>query len=395
MFGFLTKPSPAKFAKLVLHGIKAAGGPEFDYDPVEFEIRRGKTRGFLGNTYAAYCSARGAHRAAILQNFVAAFSQARGAADLSYDEASSKLVTVVRERALFSLSALKWQVDRIDQTPKEVTEPMSRWFVKTLVIDAPGFMALVNEEQVANWKLPEPELFATGQQHLCAMTAPKFTGSNGVFRGQWNDDYDSSRVLVPGLFAGLAIAGDPVIAIPNRLTLLVTGSNNVDAIRRLLQTAEEITRTQPRAQNPAPLVLRDGILGDFRVETDSPVFNDVERAHRIAALQYYEEQKGRLEELYQKEGKDYFVGSYTLTRLPDGTYRSYAAWTKGVPTLLPIVDEILLMDLDRPEKDQCVARVPWARLTECVPDLLLDTKMFPERYFVGAFPTADQIRAFA
>jgi hypothetical protein len=64
--------------------------------------------------------------------------------------------------------------------------------------------------------------------------------------------------------------------------------------------------------NPAPLILKDGEVADFSVTESSPIFNDVERAKKISALMYYEEQTGNLMKLYEQKGKDIFVAKYTL-----------------------------------------------------------------------------------
>lgn len=391
MFSFLKKPSRARFAATVIARIKEAGGPDFTLDLEKFEIRHGTTRGFLGNTYDAYCHARGAHRDAVLNNFVSAFVAQRQTSEISFEEAEPDIVTVIRERALFSFSSLHWQLEQMEGIPQELAEPVSRWFAKTAVIDSPGFMSLVNQDHATRWHQLGDEIFALGLQKLRASTSPRFTESEGVFRGQWHDDYDSSRILVPEVFADLPIQGDPVVVIPNRLTLLVTGSENTDAIRRMLQTAEEIVRSEPRRQNPAPLVLRNGEIHDFFVDPLSPVFNDVERAHRLAALLYYDEQKEKLEKLYEQNGKEIFVGSYILSRHDDGRHCSYSSVTKGVPTLLAVTDEVMFMDLDLPKDRQCVAQAPWPVVLERLPDLFLDTRMFPTRYYVSQFPTAEQL----
>ena len=43
---------------------------------------------------------------------------------------------------------------------------------------------------------------------------------------------------------------------------------------------------------------------------DSPLFNHIARAQKLTALSSYEEQGEKLQELYEREGRDYFVASY-------------------------------------------------------------------------------------
>ena len=53
--------------------------------------------------------------------------------------------------------------------------------------------------------------------------------------------------------------------------------------------------------------------------------------------------------------------------------------------------DILLLDIGLPEGKQCLARVPWPRVLDVVPDLLLDAGMFPQRFYVSKFPSAEQL----
>lgn len=104
MFGLFGNPSKAKFAALVLKKIAEKGGPtDFVFLPEEFEIRSGNSRGFLGNTYAAYCAAKGAHREQILNNFVASVVAGPDHSK-SLEQVRDDLVTAVRERALFAFT---------------------------------------------------------------------------------------------------------------------------------------------------------------------------------------------------------------------------------------------------------------------------------------------------
>ena len=109
------------------------------------------------------------------------------------------------------------------------------------------------------------------------------------------------------MFAPLDLDGDPVVCLANRNSLLVTGSENPDGIKAMLKHAEEIVKTKSRPMNPAPLILKDGEIADFSVTENSPIFNDVERAKKISALIYYQQQTENLMKLYEQKGKDLFV----------------------------------------------------------------------------------------
>jgi hypothetical protein len=252
----------------------------------------------------------------------------------------------------------------------------------------------VNDSELKRWGVTFDEAFAIGLAKLRSHTTPKFSQEKGVFVGQWNDDYDSSRILLPELFQDLPIHGEIVVCIPNRLSLLVAGSADHAAMRVMLTRADAVVRTIAKPQNPGPLVLRDGAFVDFIVEDSSPIFPDVDRARHMTALGSYAEQKANLEHAYQKQGRDIFVANYTLVETDRKDLRSYAVWTKGVATLLPEAEEIFFIDGSLAEEKRLVARARFSDAAAIVGDLMLDTKMFPPRHYVSKFPTAEQLAKF-
>jgi len=392
MPGSRGKPSKKRFAALVLKRLKAAGAPtDYVFDPEAFQIRGGSTRGFLGNTYEAYCRARGARRNAILDNLVAVLLP-EDDEEMSFDEARDKLVAAVREREYFALASLQERLGGEKEPMTLLHEPISEWFARTLVVDFPNHMRIVDRDAGLGWDQTTGELSALGLERLKDRAGPRFADEGGVFRGLWNDEYDSSRILVPGIFDALPLKGDPVVALPNRLTLLAAGSDDPAAIKRMLAMAERIVRTKLKPQNPAPLIIRGGQIGDFDVPPGSPIFNDVQRARKLAALFAYEAQQKALERLYRKDGKDLSVASHGLGQLEDGSYSSWAVWTRDVPTLLPAADTVVFVDLELLKHNRVVARVPWERVLASLSDSMLDTKMFPPRWYVSRFPSEEQIR---
>lgn len=168
-------------------------------------------------------------------------------------------------------------------------QPITKWFSKAVAIDYPTHSAIANEAHLQDWGITFEEAFATGIERLRESTLPKFRQQNGVWVSTWDDDYDSSRVLLPGIFDDLPLHGEPVVVIPNRLTLMVCGSEEPDALRVMFALAEAVVREKPKPQNTSPLAVRDGQILDFAVPPDSPVLNDVERAQKFAALATYED----------------------------------------------------------------------------------------------------------
>jgi hypothetical protein len=378
------------FAKLIIAEARKAGIAEsLEYDPKSFVLKRGEERTNLVNLFNDYSQANDAHKKRILGNALALLRQKKQ--DISFEEAKSKVAAAVREQALFSFTTLWWELEGGKTEPTIAFEPISAWFTRCLVLDFPEYVAMVTLENLKIWGISFYKLFEIGLARLRDHTVPKFQQQPGFYMGGWHDDYDNSRILIPGIFGPLRLDGHPVVCLPNRNLLLVTGSENHDGIKAMLKHAEEIVQTKPRPMNPAPLILKDGEVADFSVTENSPIFNDVERAKKISALIYYQQQAENLMKLYAQKGKDLFVASYTLNQGETGGYESFSVWSKTVATLLPKTDFIAFFDPTKPESQRPLGLVKWDDVLRIAGDLLLDTQMFPARFYVSKFPTDEQL----
>jgi hypothetical protein len=311
--------------------------------------------------------------------------------DISFEEAKSKVVAAVREQALFSFTTLWSELEGRKTEPKIASEPISAWFARCLVLDFPEYVSMVSPENLKTWGVSFDQLYEVGLARLRNHTVPKFEKQQGFHIGGWHDDYDNSRILIPEVFGPLPLDGDPVVCLPNRNSLLVTGSENPDGIQAMLKHAEEIVKTKSRPMNPARLILKDGEVADFSVTENSPIFSDVERAKKISALIYYQQQTENLMKLYEQKGKDLFVAKYTLQQRETGGYASYSVWSKTVPTLLPKTDLIAFFDPTKPESQRMLGLAKWEDVMRIAGDLFLDTQMFPARFYVSKSPSDEQL----
>jgi hypothetical protein len=380
------------FAKLVIaEARKARIAESLEYDAKRFVLKRGDQRTFLANLFNDYCQADDAHKKRILGNTLALLRQKKE--DIPLEDAESKVVAAVREQALFSFTTLWWQLEGGTSEPKIAFEPISTWFARCLVLDFPEYVSMVSSESLRTWDSSFYQLYEIGLARLRDCTTPRFEKQPGFYVGGWHDDYDNSRILIPEVFSPLHLDGDPVVCLPNRNSLLVTGSEDHAGIQAMLKHAEEIVRTKPRPMNPAPLTLKDGEIADFSVAENSRIFNDVERAKKVSELFYYQQQTETLVKLYEQKGKDLFVANYALNQLETGGYESICVWSKTVPTLLPKTDFVAFFDPTRPESQRKLGRAKWDDVMRIAGDLILDTEMFPGRFYVSKFPTDEQLAA--
>jgi len=398
---FVEKPSRDEFAKLVIEAADRAGIAGIKYDQKDFTLWykcSGGTAGlFLGNFYAEYCQADSAAGTDLVMGrwlYGMQGVKSSPAKLASFEEARPKLLAVVKNRVTLAEPTLGWQLDRSKPGFKIRFEPISRWFGRCAVLDFPRHLTFVTEGDLKTWCASFDEVFSIGLAKLRKSTKPDFRFENGFFAGKWTDSYANSRILLPQLFAGLRLSGNPVVCLPNTQTLLVTGSQDHTGIRRMLMRSAEIARNEPRPDSPAPLILKHGRIEDFAVPADSPLYEAVEFARKDAEYLCYQRQKESLDVLYAKHEKDIFVASSHLATPnegEDGECFSYAVWSKGVHALLPKLDKIAFNDPGAPESHRLLAMARWEDVAALLGDMLQDTHMFPERFFVSEFPSDQQL----
>ncbi|MEI8375690.1 MAG: hypothetical protein WCJ35_22945 [Planctomycetota bacterium] len=105
--------------------------------------------------------------------------------------------------------------------------------------------------------------------------------------------------------------------------------------------------------------------------------------------QNYSEQKELLDKLHEQTGEDLFVASFSaMEHKNTGYLRSYCVWTKNTISLLPVAERIVLGG-----PDQAPVMAPWEKVVEIAGDLMVPMGVYPERYRVDGFPSADQLAA--
>jgi hypothetical protein len=85
---------------------------------------------------------------------------------------------------------------------------------------------------------------------------------------------------------------------------------------------------------------------------------------------------------------DILVARFMAIEPQKGHIFTYCIWSKDVPTLLPRTDSVAF---------QGAAETPvvatWEKVVEIAGNLMTPTDMYPERYRVEGFPTAEQLTA--
>lgn len=285
-----------------------------------------------------------------------------------------------------------------------VWRPIAPGLVACVGLDLPRSITYVGQSQLDSWQVGEEELFRVAERNLAERVHPEEIQDRDpespypIFTVDSEDDYQSSRLLLPGWLAGFRghVEGDPVAAVPERGQLVVAGADNDLAIERLLDLAEREYDASPRRISPALYTVdeHDRVV-PFEPEVH-PLTQQLQRNHRVLALTEYEQQQPALEARLAAAGRELLVAAYTLVENDEESF-SYCVWGEGVDSLLPRTDWVVLAGLSAvggtaEDKNRWFARVRWNDLQRVATGCLrLEPSSSPERYHTRRWPDSEEL----
>ncbi len=386
-------PTKDQFAKQFIAAVRRAGEKrKIVYDSPGFLLTTADEpprRMFLGNIYAEYCSADKEHREKALSRFVRSWFVAEKSIPEEFEDASHDLLPAVRERAYFELAGLMMELEggkRSDIPYQAVGDNLA----VALVYDLPDAMQTIPQPRLDQWGVTLYEALEVARENLIKLPHA-FVGpedGDGVYMSVTNDNYDACRLLLLDTIRQFRVKGDPVAMIPNRDTLIVTGADDEEGIRMMIALAKDALQ-KPRPMSGLALRLDGDEWVSWMPPTSHPSYDELHGLQIRAHGQHYHEQKQLLDKLHQKKGVDIFTASFTAMQdTSTGKIWTYCVWGKGVHSLLPRTDKVAFL-----EKDQKPLLVDWDRAMEAIGDLMEEVDMYPVRFRVTEYPTADQLQA--
>lgn len=250
---FTTPMRRRRFARLVASGLRKAGEPlGLHYDPSQFRlVSRGdeSLQVNLANTYREYLLAAVADREVIVSRFIRSWIDGRKGVPDEFEDAAHDLLPGVRSRAGYELLKLQMtcQGDTDFDWPYRV---IGEHYGAGLVYDLPHAMSQINGQQIGRWGVDFDEAMDIALDNLRKISERGLARlAPGVWRSAWRDNYDPSRLLLLDLITAHDVDGDPVVMVPNRDTLLLTGSEDEAGLAILAAAAEEALQ-QPHPSIP-------------------------------------------------------------------------------------------------------------------------------------------------
>ena len=201
----------------------------------------------LGNTFREYLDAPKAGRGKVLARFVRSWVEGRKALPEEFEDAAHDLLPAVRSRSLFEFLRLQIQA----QGGKDLDWPhrvVADHYGAGLVYDLPNSMSQVQGHQLTAWGVGFDEAMGVALENLGQISGQGLGPiAPGVWRSPWRDNYDASRLLLTDLIEGYQVDGDPVVMVPNRDTLLLTGSTDEAGLAVMASAAKRRRNTPVRS----------------------------------------------------------------------------------------------------------------------------------------------------
>jgi hypothetical protein len=246
-------------------------------------------------------------------------------------------------------------------------------------------MQYVSAERLEQWGISLYEAMEIARHNLEEREFKAASLAERLFVFMTSDAFDAARMLLVDRLRSLAVNGPPVAMAFSRDSLILTGADDVEGLGIMAGLAERKAE-EPRQICPIPHKLVDDAWEPWLPPSDHPHYEKL----RVLQLRYlygeYAKQKPLLDEWYKRRAEDVFMASYSAVE-KNGKPLSYCVWSKGVNTYLPETEFVALLD---PQTKQ-TAFVRWNRLTAAVGHLMTQVDMYPPRWHVTDFPSAEEI----
>ncbi|GMU06683.1 hypothetical protein [Corallococcus caeni] len=382
-----------EYAQLALAALRAADPTgELKYDPEQFLIQRFAPDGGLGmslylaNFYREYQDTPPERRGQVLARLGRAGVLPE--APTTYAQARPLLMLVVRARDTFEAFAQQGGVS----SPVS-WRPVGEVLAEALVQDTPDAMRYVPTEELARWGISYEQARADAMANLRKLEAAPLRnltlGACGLFT---NDSYGASRLLLDEVVRGCEVKGDPVVVVPNRDTVLITGADDATGLLTVAEAALEGVQAPRPVDGHALRLTADG-WKPFLPEPKSPSRSILENLAFASRVRGYQEQTERLRKQLEQEHSEVFVASLVPDKDARGRSFGQTVWSNEGEALLPRADVIVFIDAALGPDAPPVATVRWDLVVRDAGTLLMpELGVYPERYRVQGFPSKEQLQ---
>ena len=394
-------PTRDQFAKLVMAELRKLGSEaELHYDAQQFLIDQGDEGVInLSNLYQEYCQTPRGERGGVLQRFVRGCVGTTGfELPAEFEDVHPDLLPVVRSRFYLESVGLQSRARGGEEfaPPQQL---IGDHLSLSLVYDLPQAMRSIIQEDLDRWGVSFYEAVEAARRNLEQMGNVAFAslqnqGGDGVYFSANGDNYDASRLLMIDLIRKFQVRGDYIAMVPNRDTLIITGSEDEAGLAVMIKAAED-SFDKPRPISTIAVRLEGDAWETWLPEPSSPHHAKFHELKVRTVGMEYNDQKDLLDQIHAARDESTLVPAFhAVQRKEGGQAASYTYWPAGTTALLPETDGIMLLRIGQSgDKAEVAASGSWQRVRNIVGDLMQPLGMYPERWRVVDFPTPQQLAA--
>lgn len=182
----------------------------------------------------------------------------------------------------------------------------------------------------------------------------------------------TAALLDPSRIPADAFAGAPVVFALSRTRVALVGAQDEAGVGRVLDLADEVYEAGGPVVSAHPLVRAEGAWAPFAWHERLPsLAMRFERMLRLFSVRAYEAQTAAL----KRPDVQYIDPKIRV--LDSGVTTTFATWPKGVASLLPVVDNVIVAD-----RSGALSVTTMAQFLEAGGDAIVRTGLSPARYFV-------------
>jgi hypothetical protein len=384
-------PTRERFAKAFIAELARADIPVEQYDPASFSIRS-KALGLsnLHNFHAEFCALGFFARRTYLRNLITSGALRLTPTSSDWSEASIYILPTVKHNTILHLMALRSELDS-GKRPDPFTnvEPLGSSLCKLLCFDYPTQMAFSpTYDCLTEHKVSRETAIKQASDNLWERSKENWnTPVDGLWVSPWQDNQDSSRLVLPGLIRQLKVQGAHIALTVNRDFLMVTGADNHAAISAMIQLAQGQIKELPRSShNPILILNADDTWSDYFPPTGDPSYDMVAGWNHIAAALSYFDLQELVERVLKHRGEDTAVQPLVISG-EENTPRQtpLSVWTDTSSDLLataPVVGFVV--------EEKAIGCATWtAVMTHAGHCLEKITDLGPDYWRIIAFPSPD------
>jgi hypothetical protein len=310
-----------------------------------------------------------------------------------FADARSDIFLAVRQRGYYSLLELSmWAEADLDFSWPY--QPLTEHLGVGLVYDLPEAMVMLQSSHLEDWGVTFYEAYEQGLINLTEIDATFTTIDDHSYASATGDHYDISRMLLPELIRELEVIGDPIVLLPNRDRLLITGSEDRRGLETVALLAQQLL-THPRPMTGLAFRLDHDEWRCWLPDPDHPAYALLKTLGMQSRQHDYAEQRELLQTWLSSREPHVEVSEYRMhgarAKQPP---TSFCVWQEGQTLLLPKTDRVCFLRHDQSRDYPLVEgiNVSWPRVQCRLAHMVREVPaLYPPRYRVERFPSDPQL----